>query len=520
MPSYSGRNAIRGGFATLLALAALIAVPTAAHAVTVTVNTVADNAPAPGQCEGAAGDCSLRQAIDVANGEPGPDTIVLPAGAYDLTIEPAAGTPNDSGDLNVLGSLTVIGAGARRSVIDAGAIKDRVLELGTGGSLDLVDLAVTHGRTSKDGGGIYAPSGDLTLEGVTVTENESIEKGSGGGISLRAGNLTIVDSLLSNNRNSGDGGGVFAEPGTLRIENSTFTGNAVDTSLYPTEPGWSPFGGAFEAFGTLLVMNNVTIAGNRIVNAGGSEDGQGAAIDAEFTSYEIANTIIADNTAIGVEETRQCTVTFGSSGHNLETAPPTGEPRCFEAPSDLIADPRLEPLADNGGETDTMALPSGSPAIDAGDPALCLPTDQRGVARPQGNGCDIGAFEYVPLPPEPEVKPGVTPAPTPSLAPKAPLPTGSFSIKGMTRNLRNGTAQLTVKFTGTGQATLFGKNLRRIDKKVSTGTGKLAILPQGRLKKALNRTGKAQVKVTVSFKTAGNTVTRTKSVILRLQPAR
>ena len=69
------------------------------------------------------------------------------------------------------------------------------------------------------------------------------------------------------------------------------------------------------------------------------------------------------------------------------------------------ADPLLGPLQNNGGPTDTQALGAGSPAIDAGDPATCSATDQRGVARPQRARCDIGAFEYVPPPPPPQPSP-------------------------------------------------------------------------------------------------------------------
>ena len=54
----------------------------------------------------------------------------------------------------------------------------------------------------------------------------------------------------------------------------------------------------------------------------------------------------------------------------------------------------LGALADNGGPTPTRALLPGSPAIDAGSCASDAADDQRGVARPQGDGCDIGAFEY------------------------------------------------------------------------------------------------------------------------------
>ena len=65
---------------------------------------------------------------------------------------------------------------------------------------------------------------------------------------------------------------------------------------------------------------------------------------------------------------------------------------------EFVADPLLGPLHDNGGFTQTMALGSGSPAIDAVPTtgAGCAPTDQRGISRPQGAACDIGAFEFAP----------------------------------------------------------------------------------------------------------------------------
>src|SRR5262249_62138661 len=67
----------------------------------------------------------------------------------------------------------------------------------------------------------------------------------------------------------------------------------------------------------------------------------------------------------------------------------------------LGVDPKLGSLADNGGPARTNALLATSPAIDAGDPAppgsggaACRGTDERGVPRPQGARCDIGAFEF------------------------------------------------------------------------------------------------------------------------------
>ncbi len=59
----------------------------------------------------------------------------------------------------------------------------------------------------------------------------------------------------------------------------------------------------------------------------------------------------------------------------------------------VTGDPMLEPLADNGGPTQTMAIPTNSPAFDTGNNAACENNDQRGISRPQGPHCDIGAFE-------------------------------------------------------------------------------------------------------------------------------
>jgi hypothetical protein len=84
---------------------------------------------------------------------------------------------------------------------------------------------------------------------------------------------------------------------------------------------------------------------------------------------------------------------LASFGHNLET----GSSCNLAASGDLslVTKPGLGKLADNGGDTQTEALLSGSPAVDAGGMA-CPATDQRGVARPQGAACDIGSFELAP----------------------------------------------------------------------------------------------------------------------------
>lgn len=88
-----------------------------------------------------------------------------------------------------------------------------------------------------------------------------------------------------------------------------------------------------------------------------------------------------------------------SSGYVIATYNFSSDHSCDQAFSDPSnvrgVDPKLAPLVDNGGPTKTHALLSGSPAIDAGGTSAigCLATDQRGVQRPQGRACDIGAFE-------------------------------------------------------------------------------------------------------------------------------
>jgi hypothetical protein len=108
---------------------------------------------------------------------------------------------------------------------------------------------------------------------------------------------------------------------------------------------------------------------------------------------KLTNTIITGNRYYACERfAAPNPVTLISGGHNI-----VQDATCNPDPSDLIlGDAGLGPLADNGGPTWTHALLAGSPALDAADDSVCPSTDQRGVARPQGSNCDIGAFEFAP----------------------------------------------------------------------------------------------------------------------------
>ena len=116
----------------------------------------------------------------------------------------------------------------------------------------------------------------------------------------------------------------------------------------------------------------------------------GTFTDASAT-LNLQNTIVADNANFGcfLAPFGAGAVAINSLGNNV-----FNDATCNPISSDQVeTDALLGPLADNGGPTLTHALLAGSPAIDIADAGACPATDQRGVTRPQGAGCDVGAFE-------------------------------------------------------------------------------------------------------------------------------
>src|SRR5262249_31483933 len=134
---------------------------------------------------------------------------------------------------------------------------------------------------------------------------------------------------------------------------------------------------------------NDTIDGNVVVGASGA----GGNISAIPGPVVLKNTIVAGGSAA---QSANCSRTGTSPGHNNEnTAPSQGG--LNPALSDLLGlNALLGPLRFNGGPTQTQSLLAGSPAINAGDNNGCPATDQRGVHRPYGPVCDIGAYEVSP----------------------------------------------------------------------------------------------------------------------------
>jgi CSLREA domain-containing protein len=321
--------------------------------------------PAPNGCE--PDDCSLREAIIAANGRPGTDTIVLGNGQYDLSLPSAgpkiAGPSISSQDLVyttplwVSDDTIVVGKGADRTRVDGEGIGG-VLSIQHPTfaqiSVQISDLAIQDGVRDGGGGGIYAASGvSLSIDRVSMTGN-----GGGGGVGgaiLSYGPTTIVDSTIADNW--AQVGGAIYGGSPLFVTNSTISGNG----------GISGTGGISSASATLT---NVTVTGNTWGGLWG------------FVGMTVRNSIIAGNAG------SQCSGVT-SLGHNVSSDDSCNLTGSGDMPS---TDPMLGSLADSGGPTQTHALLPGSPAIDAGDPTVCPPADQRGYVR--RGPCDIGAFEF------------------------------------------------------------------------------------------------------------------------------
>jgi uncharacterized repeat protein (TIGR01451 family) len=343
---------------TVVAALLLCAFPQYALAKTITVTSTGDS-----------GKGTLRYAIqeEAKSG----DTIVLPAGTYKLTSKWLQIEPTQD-------NITIEGAGARNTILEAKSETVRPVFDIYGAGISISGLTITGVDGHGEGGAIALEEGSLVLTGVALNANSlGVSGGFGGGIFDREGaELTVRDSTISNNQSAGAGGVFVDDKSTAVIENTTISGNRAGGPTYNGD------GGGIETRGTLTLVND-TIVDNYSSNGGGGVNG---------TISAVKNTIIADNKYLSYTE--NCSYEAHTTGPNLENVPGDGSGCGFAKHGGIEAEPLLEPLADNGGELETMALQWGSPAIDAGTNEGCPATDERGVARPQLGTCDLGAYEY------------------------------------------------------------------------------------------------------------------------------
>lgn len=519
----------------------LVLSASAASAANFTVNSPLDTndaAPGNGVCADAASLCTLRAAISEANALAGADTITLPAGTFTATTPTTNEDANANGDLDITQDLTITGAGAGTTFIEAApapaTATDRVLHITAAGVVAVLqNLTVRNGSlngtaatgNAARGGGILN-LGNLTLNAVTVSGNQTLVRAggiysTGTGNQITLNNSTVTGNTVTSTTQNVFAGGMFVENGTANITNSTITGNNSTSSFtdaFGFAAGYYGLNGT-HTFTRSVISNNVgtgagaggsqgtglrfnsnaagmtvnvvesTVNGNSgntttgasnsgtgiAINAGagapvtvnitrstvsgnsGNGDGiglsgpgtgggtvnitnstfsgnstldgfgggivavtaQGTAATFNITGSTIAsnsagtagggiaqadvivnlrNTIVADNTATAGDP--DVNGDYVSQGFNLIEN--VGGATGFPGTNDIIGtDPQLQPLANNGGPTQTHALALTSPAIDKGN-SFGVTTDQRNAPRPvdyapapngAGDQADIGAFE-------------------------------------------------------------------------------------------------------------------------------
>lgn len=388
-PTLSSRFARRVGRAVGLGSLVALLLPAMAAANTLVVTTTADSKD--GSCTIAL--CSFRDALGAVKTG---DTIMLGEGDYKATTTEGNGVWAPSGE------YTIQGAGAGKTIIDANKLGRAFAFYGTitvsgvtvtggidpgsgcgcggafevrqGGFLTLLN-SVVEGNSSGGGGGIDVDSeSQAVLENVLVSQNTSTD--GGGGIRVEyssglRGKLAMTNVTISGNSTTGSPGAGLDNEGETTATNVTINGNQS------AEAG----GGVLNTSTGSLALTNATIAENIA-----PEDEPGIRNLGSSSAVTLRNTIVAD----GCSGTSTPAVT--SQGHNLDA----GTSCDFAVQGDISNEnPLLGPLRNNGGamELPTMALAPSSPAVDAGNNAVCPTTDERGVPRPHGPVCDIGAFE-------------------------------------------------------------------------------------------------------------------------------
>ena len=474
-----------GCIAVVLAIA-LLGMPSAASANTITVNSNAD--------PGGGGICSLHDAIVAANGNTAVNDCTPGGGASDVidTTAIAGQTVQLAGALpQIVSTLDVVGPGSDQLTV-TGQDVVRPLSLNSAAVVDVSGLTITHGLATV--GGAINNTGTLTLTDVAVTNSKAQVTGGtntfpeAGGI-FNGGTLHLVLSSVTGNtvngsggtsQNAPQGGGIWSN-GTVTIDRSSVSGNAA-TAVAGVGATTVASGGGIANFGTLSILRS-TLSGNSVsaTASSSSNDATGGAIsnansasvnvtihrstltgntvsadspgsaqtggfNVSGTTFSVTSSTIAGNSAparanvdLGGVATFKNTIVSNpvgggsncngaatSQGFNLTDGTGCGFIDATDKPS---TDPMLDStLAGNGGPTRTLALLTGSPAIDAGLSSLGETVDQRGLTRPVdlsvpnapgSDGTDIGAFEVqAPPPPPPPTTGGGATAPDTSLAAK------------------------------------------------------------------------------------------------------
>jgi predicted outer membrane repeat protein len=384
--------------------------------ITITVQTTADGLGSNPR--------TLRSA---ANASGDVLTVDIPPGTYHLSICATAGVDenaNANGDLDhtsansitlrrqgTTGTVVIVQDCAGERVLES--LGDVILEdvqlrdglvqgdgglVRTSGSFTATGSRLEGGLTGGDGGAVWA-AGSVQLTDSAVHDNQAIDFGGG----VHAGGfVALTRSAVAGNEANEDGGGIWAQgTGDVGLDRSLVGDNEANRG------GGIYLGGS----GTSVVLDDSTVAQNQAFETGGgiytagqvvasqstlarNESNEGGGANVHAGHLDSAESVYADAFGIGATS---CALTSASTslGENFQEG---GSSCGLTGPSDVAngADPSFRPLLRNGGPTETLGFGSTSVLRDAASPCASSGTDQRGVTRLLGTGCDTGAVEVQP----------------------------------------------------------------------------------------------------------------------------
>ena len=291
-----------------------------------------------------------------------------------------------SGPISIPSGTTISGPGA--NLVDvSGSLASRIFEVPSGASVSIAGLRLLDGQAGPGGqGGAIRNLGWLVVNGVAVSANRAGDAGGGiyntGTLDVRASTFdanAVTDATCA-------GGGAIRSEGAgsmLLLAGSTISGNSATSCS----------GGGISFNDGSATIRASTIAGNSAGSSGGNLYKGSATASLQLTGSIVSAGAAGGGTPANPDLHGALGGGLLSGGHNLVRQ--RGDAVGFVA-SDLAAgtDPQLVALAGNGGPTATHAFAPTSPVLDAWASGCADAADQRGIARPQGDACDIGAFEY------------------------------------------------------------------------------------------------------------------------------
>ena len=312
------------------------------------------------------------------------------------TVQIATGVYTETDVIRLFRDVTIVGAGLDKTRVTVVSGTHQIFQVYSG-----VTAAVSHLTLHGAARNGVSNLGRLTLDHVSILDNLGQVNG-GGGI-YNDGVLTMTNSIVGNNRSDNTAAGML-NFGRATIAQSLFINNEVGPTYYggglhnqgelslanvtlAFNKGGASTAVSNSASGT-ITLTHVTIAHNERTHP----EATTASAVTNYGIIRVRNSIIAHN---GANEQCDGDNPFDSFGHNLES-----HDSCYFNQSDdqVHTDPlllqTLTPTTGTPNWVSTIPFAAHSPARDAATADYCLPTDARGVARPHGSACDIGAYEF------------------------------------------------------------------------------------------------------------------------------